>query len=214
MKLTLEQRIQKFKEVDIYPVISSEFCNDRPVVQVLQSIADGGAKIVQLREKNMSKAKIFKLALEYRRLTAWHDMLLIINDHVDIAVAAGADGVHLGQDDLPVFAAKKVDGSLLYGVSTHNVEEAEMAIAAGAGYINIGPVYPTQTKKVNCGALGLEMLDEVVKVTTVPFSVMGGIKEEKIPELLAHGAKHIAMVTEITQAEDITARVKALRSRF
>ncbi len=206
------ERIAAFRDIDIYPVISSEFTNGRPVLEVLMSIAHGGAKVVQLREKNKTKADIYELALKYREITAAHNMLLIINDHLDIALACDADGVHLGQDDLPLDAATAICGEVFLGCSTHDPEEAEKAVLEGADYINIGPIYPTGTKAVPCGAVGIGMLDRIVPGLGIPFSVMGGIKAQNIPDLLAAGATRIAMVTEITQAEDITAKVKELRS--
>ena len=206
------ERVAAFSNIDIYPVISSEFTKDRPVLEVLTAIAHGGAKVVQLREKNKSKAEIYELALKYREITTAHNMLLIINDHLDIALACDADGVHLGQDDLPLTAAKSICGEVFLGCSTHDPDEAEKAVLEGADYINIGPIYQTGTKAVPCGAVGIEMLDRIVPGLGIPFSVMGGIKAKNIPDLLAAGATRIAMVTEITQAKDITARVKALRA--
>ncbi len=206
------ERITAFWNIDIYPVISSEFTNNRPVLDVLTAIAHGGAKVVQLREKNKTKAEIYELALRYREITAAHNMLLIINDHLDIALACGADGVHLGQDDLPLTAAKTICGEVFLGCSTHDPQEAEKAILEGADYINIGPIYHTGTKAVACGAVGIEMLNEIIPGLDIPFSVMGGIKARYIPELLAAGAARIAMVTEISQAENICEKVKELRS--
>jgi len=200
-----------FKQVDLYPVISSEFTNGRDVIDVLLQIAAGGAKIVQLREKNISKAEIFRLALRYREITTENDMLLILNDHLDIALAVDADGVHLGQDDLPLVVARKLAPQLILGSSTHNLSEAEQAIADGADYINIGPIYSTETKQLSYDSLGLEIMVKVADEINIPFTVMGGIKEEHLDKLIHHGAQHIAMVTEITQADDITNRVKQLR---
>jgi thiamine-phosphate pyrophosphorylase len=211
---TKAEKMNAFSHVDIYPVISSEFTNGRDVLDVLRQIAGGGAKIVQLREKNKTKAEVYRLAVEYRRITAQFNMLLILNDHLDIALAVDADGVHLGQDDLPLAPAKKLGFNLIIGNSTHNLEEALAAQAAGADYINIGPIYPTGTKAVACGAIGLETLKTVSARVCMPFTVMGGIKACHIPELLACGATKIAMVTEITQAGDIRARVTELRSLF
>jgi thiamine-phosphate pyrophosphorylase len=206
--------MEAFSRVDIYPVISSEFTNGRDVLYVLRQIAEAGARIVQLREKNKTKAEIFSLALEYRRITTQFNMLLILNDHLDIALATDADGVHLGQDDLPLEPARKLGSGIIIGSSTHNLEEALAAQAAGADYINIGPVYPTGTKAVACGAIGVETLKNVSAKVNMPFSVMGGIKACHIPELLACGARKIAMVTEITQAEDIRTRTIELRNMF
>jgi len=203
-----------FSHVDIYPVISSEFTNGRDVLEVLRQIAEAGVRIVQLREKNKTKVEIYRLALEYRRITAQFNMLLILNDHLDIALTVDADGVHLGQDDLPLEPAKKLGSNLIIGNSTHNLEEAFAAQAAGADYINIGPIYPTGTKAVACGAIGLETMKKIAAEVNMPFTVMGGIKARHIPELLACGARKIAMVTEITQAEDIRARTTELRNLF
>ncbi len=211
---TKAEKMEAFSRVDIYPVISSEFTNGRDVLYVLRQIAEAGARIVQLREKNKTKAEVFRLALEYRRITAQFNMLLILNDHLDIALATDADGVHLGQDDLPLEPAKKLGSGIIIGSSTHNLEEALAAQAAGADYINIGPIYPTGTKAVACGAIGVETLKNVSAKVNMPFTVMGGIKARHIPELLACGARKIAMVTEITQAEDIRTRTIELRNMF
>jgi thiamine-phosphate pyrophosphorylase len=210
----LSENMELFSQIDLYPVISSEFTNGRDVIEVLQQIAAGGAKIVQLREKNLSKAAIYQLALKYRKITADNNMLLILNDHLDIALAVQADGVHLGQDDLPLTAARGLTTQLILGSSTHNLAEAKQAIANGADYINIGPIYATQTKQLSYDSLGLETMHQVAAEVNIPFTVMGGIKEHHLDELINLGARHIAMVTEITQAADITARVKQLRSHW
>ena len=206
------ERLAAFMNIDLYPVISSEFTAGRDPLDVLRQIADGGARIVQLREKNRSKKEICAMAADYRRITAEYGMLLIINDHLDIALATGADGVHLGQDDLPLNLAVPISGGLILGCSTHNPAEAAEAVADGADYINIGPVYPTNTKTVACGAIGLTMLAAISKAVNIPFTVMGGIKSHHIPELVKTGATRIAMVTEITQAGNITAKVQEIRS--
>ena len=210
----LAKKIAMFNNVDIYPVISSEFTCNRNVIDVLQQIAAGGAKIVQLREKNLTKTAIYQLAVEYRKITAANNMLLIINDHLDIALSVKADGVHLGQDDLPLKAARELTDQLILGSSTHNLAEAKQAIADGADYINIGPIYSTQTKQLSYESLGLETLRQISTQINIPFSVMGGIKEDHLDQLIKFGATHIAMVTEITQSTNITSRVKQLRSHW
>ena len=209
---TLAERIELFKNSDLYPVVSSEFCNGRDVVSIVEAIAAGGAKLVQIREKNLSDAAVFELVKKCKAITERHQMLLIVDDRVDIAIAAGADGVHLGQDDFPLREAKKLAPEMLFGISTHNAAEILAALAAHCGYLNIGPMFPTQTKSVACGALGLEKIEELKKLVTCPFSVMGGIKEHHLSMLCAKGFRHIAMVTEITRAADVTAQVKQLRS--
>ena len=208
---TLQQKIALFANSDLYPVVSSEFCNGRSVPDVVSEIASGGAKIVQIREKHLSDQAVFELVKACKIITDRYDMLLIVDDRVDIAMAAGADGVHLGQDDFPLAEAKKIAPEMLFGISTHNADEISKALAGNCGYLNIGPMFPTQTKSVACGALGLELIETLKLQVTCPFSVMGGIKEHHLPLLVSRGFRHIAMVTEITQAADIRAKVESLR---
>ncbi|MDR0933190.1 MAG: thiamine phosphate synthase [Victivallales bacterium] len=217
IKSCFETRSEKrtaFESSDIYPVISSEFCLGRSVVEVFRAVAEGGAKVVQLREKHQGKKALYELALECRSIANQYGVLLIINDHVDVALSAGADGVHLGQDDLSVEAARSLSETLWIGNSTHNLAEAIQAQEAGADCINIGPIYPTQTKEVGYDALGVEQLKLIAPHVHIPFSVMGGIKACHIPELVSAGAMHIAMVTEITQADDVAKKVRTLRELF
>lgn len=208
---TLTERLELFKGSDLYPVVSSEFCNGRNPTEVVAAIAAGGAKIVQIREKNLSDRLLLELIKKCKPIIDRHNMLLIVDDRVDIAIAAGADGVHLGQDDFPLIEAKKLAPNLLFGISTHNEDEIKTALADGCSYLNIGPMFPTRTKSVACGALGLEKVEALKELVSCPFSVMGGIKEHHLELLCSKGFRHIAMVTEITQAPDIKVRVQQLR---
>ena len=208
---SLQEKTDLFQKSDLYPVVSSEFCNGRNVCDIVADIASGGAKIVQIREKNLPDSTVFDLVKKCRIITDKFNMLLIVDDRLDIAMAAGADGVHLGQDDFPLSEARKLAPEMLFGISTHNAEEISAALAGNCGYLNIGPMFPTHTKSVACGALGLERIGELKKQVTCPFSVMGGIKEHHLPLLVSKGFKHIAMVTEITRAADVKAKVERLR---
>ena len=209
---TLSERISIFQNSDLYPVVSSEFCNGRSVCEIVSGIAAGGAKLVQIREKNLSDCAMFELVKKCKEITDRYQMLLLVDDRLDIAIAAHADGVHLGQDDFPLPEAKKLAPEMFFGVSTHNAEEIDRALAEGCSYLNIGPMFPTRTKSVACGALGLETIEELAKKVTCHFSVMGGIKEHHLELLTSKGFKHIAMVTEITQAPDVEAKVRQLRN--
>ena len=208
---TLSERLEKFRSSDLYPVVSGAFCNGRDVCSIVADIAEAGAGIVQIREKDLSDSSMFERVKKCREITDHYAMLLIVDDRVDIAMAAGADGVHLGQEDFPLTEAKKLAPEMLFGVSTHNAEEIRKALSDGCGYLNIGPMFPTRTKSVACGALGLEKIEELVPMVTCPFSVMGGIKEHHLEMLCSKGFRHIAMVTEITQAPDVKDRVRQLR---
>ena len=205
------ERIDLFKSSDLYPVVSSEFCNRRDVCEIVAAIAAAGAKVVQIREKNLSDAAMFALVKKCKEITDRYNMLLIVDDRVDIAMAAQADGVHLGQEDFPLPAAKMLAPEMIFGVSTHNAGEIIKAQAEGCSYLNIGPVFPTNTKSVACGALGLETAEKLAQMVTCPFSTMGGIKQHHLELLCSKGFRHIAMVTEITQAPDVEAKVKELR---
>ena len=192
----------------LYPVITEEFCNGRNILDVLKAVIDGGVKIVQLRQKNTTKKGLYLLALKYREITKKNNVKLIINDHLDIVQAVEADGIHLGQNDLPCKVARKIMPNIIIGVSTHNQDEVINAEKDGATYVNIGPIFSTDTKKISMMALGLDYLKSV-KVN-IPFSVMGGIKKNNIIKVLECNAKNIAMVTEITKAPDITKKTKEL----
>ena len=155
---------------------------------------------------------MFELVKRCLEITRRYQMLLVVDDRVDIAVACGADGVHLGQDDFPLPEAKKLAPDMLFGVSTHNAPEIRKALAEGCSYLNIGPVFPTNTKSVACGALGLETVEQLKTQVSCPFSVMGGIKAHHLELLCSRGFRHIAMVTEITQSPNVEAKVKQLRA--
>ena len=207
-----QERADIFNTSDIYPVVSSEFCNGRNVCEIVEGIASAGAKIVQLREKNISDCAMFELVKKFKQITDRSNMLLIVDDRLDVAMAAQADGVHLGQEDLPLLEAKKLAPDMFFGVSTHNAGEIRKAIAEKCSYLNIGPMFPTGTKSVACGALGVEKIESLKELVTTPFSIMGGIKEHHLPLLCSKGFRHIAMVTEITQAQDVESKVKQLRA--
>ncbi|NLJ26723.1 MAG: thiamine phosphate synthase [Deltaproteobacteria bacterium] len=203
-----------FEQVDVYPVTCERLSAGRSNIAVLEGVIAGGARIIQLREKEYSARDLYQLAVKFREMTLEAGLLLIINNHVDIALAVDADGVHLGQDDLPLPAARKIAPELIIGASTHSVQEAQRAEREGADYINIGPVFPTKTKEGVDYFLGPDAIAEISSKVEVPFTVMGGIKASNMEQVLQKGARRIAMVTEITLADDIAATVKSLREKI
>ena len=209
-----EVRRQMFQQVDIYPVTCERLSEGRSNLEVLGAVLRGGARIIQLREKKYSKKDLFHMALKFREITAEVGVLLIVNDHVDIALGVEADGVHLGQDDLPLTVARQLVPELLIGASTHSLEQALQAQKDGADYINIGPIFPTGTKEGAEGSLGTEAIAKISPSLEVPFTVMGGINEANIDQVLAQGARRVAMVTAITRATDIAAKVRSLKEKI
>jgi len=207
-------RRARFEQVDIYPVTCERLSAGRSNLEVLEGIIRGGARIVQLREKEASKRELYHLAVKFRGMTEQAGILLMINDHLDIALAVGADGVHLGQDDLPLRAARNLAPELIIGASTHSLQEALEAQGEGADYVNIGPIFPTRTKEGVERFLGPEAIVDIGPKLEVPFTVMGGIAGSNIDEVLARGARRVAMVSAITQAVDIAETVRSLRERI
>ena len=143
-----DRRMEKFRKADLYLVITEEFTAGRGTLRVLEEAADAGIRLVQLREKNITKKELFRLAEQFRRICDRYDITMIMNDHVDIALLTGADGVHLGQDDLPLKEAVEFAPDLIIGRSTHSREQAFEAEAQGAAYLNLeddnGCVYSSE----------------------------------------------------------------------
>jgi thiamine-phosphate pyrophosphorylase len=206
-----EQRRQAFLQTDLYPVTDQGQSRGRSSLEVLEGLIAGGARIVQLREKHLSKRELCRLAADFRERTDRAGVLLIINDHLDVALACGADGVHLGQDDLPLEAARRIAPELIIGVSTHNIEEALAAQEQGADYVNIGPIFPTGTKQLAIPPLGPEAIAGISPRLMVPFTVMGGINRSNIARVLKAGARRVAVVTAVTLADDVSQAVRELR---
>ncbi len=199
---THDDHMSRFVEAGLYVVITEAFCGGRPSLHVLQACLDAGVRLVQFREKDLSGRELHARAEQFRKLTADANALLIVDDRVDVAQAVGADGVHLGQDDLPIRAARVLGPELIIGSSSHNLDEALDAQNAGASYVNIGPIFATQTKAVASGVVGPAMIGTIVPHLRVPHTCMGGIKERNVGEVLAAGGRTIAVVTAVTAAHD------------
>ena len=200
-------------ETDLYALTDDNLSLGRPVLEVAQALLDSGIKILQYREKDKKAGKMLEECLALRRMTRAAGACFIVNDHVDIAILCDADGVHVGQDALPLPAVRRLVGpDMIVGLSTHTPEQAKEALAAGADYIGVGPIYPTQTKKDVCAPVTLEYLDWVVANIDLPFVAIGGIKRHNIGEVMRHGARCCALVSELVGAPDIPARVAEVRA--
>jgi thiamine-phosphate pyrophosphorylase len=206
---TLQYRLQQFTEqVAVYPVSCEALANGRSDYQWLEAVLAGGARVVQLRDKKSNDRSLYEKAVIFREKTLQAGCLLIINNRLDIAMAVGADGVHFGNSDLPAEQARRLAPDLIIGVSANTEEQAASAYERGASYFNIGPIYPTKTKEGLSTFLGPEAIRRFAARSKLPFTVMGGIKFKHIAELTAQGAGRIAVVTALTQAEDIAAETK------
>ncbi|MDD5686571.1 MAG: thiamine phosphate synthase [Elusimicrobia bacterium] len=199
----------------LYCIITEECSLGRNVIQVTEELIEAGVKIIQYREKYKCNKDKYIDCKKIRDLTNRSGTTFIVNDNVDIALAVEADGVHIGQDDIPIEVARRLaPGNFIIGVSTHSSVQARDAVMRGADYIGVGPIYSTKTKKDACDAVGLEYLDFVVNNINIPFVAIGGIKLHNLPYVLHHGAKCVSMVTEIIGAQDIQGRIKEAMNIF
>ncbi len=155
-------------------------------------VLKSGIKCIQLREKNATRREIYQTAIRLRELTAKYKARLIVNDHPDIALAADADGVHLGQEDFPLEDARRIMGRKIIGISTHSMEEALAAERGGADYIGVGPVFKTRTKDLGPGK-GLFFLKEIREKISIPIMAIGGITPEDLPDIFVAGANAVAV---------------------
>ncbi|HEX4210646.1 MAG TPA: thiamine phosphate synthase [Candidatus Binataceae bacterium] len=179
-------------------------------VALAQQLLDSGARILQLRLKDRSSRDLLRIATTIAALCRERGALFIVNDRADIARLASADGLHIGQDDLPLAAARTVVGhQMIIGVSTHSIEQACAAEAAGADYIGFGAIYTGGLKNVS-NAQGLERLRAVRAAVKLPIVAIGGITEATVPAVLAAGADAAAIITDIVRASDLTVKVRAL----
>lgn len=204
------QRLAAFAAADLYVVITEAFCAGRHAHEILVQALMAGVRLVQLREKDLNGRSLYNLALEFRRLTEAAGALLIIDDRLDIALACAADGVHLGQEDLPVEVARQIAPDLIIGASTHSLEEALTAQEQGASYVNIGPIFATQTKP-GVIPLGLEAIDRIAPRLRIPWTTMGGITRANIAQVVFHGAQRPAVMSAVTAAADPQAAALELR---
>jgi thiamine-phosphate pyrophosphorylase len=194
--------MQDFK---LYAITGEEFHIGRDLVQVMEEAIIGGVDIIQLRDKHSSKKEVLKKAKLLKGLTEKYNIPLIINDHIDVAIAVDADGIHIGQDDLPLLEARKILGeNKIIGISTHKIEEAREAEVNGADYIGVGPIFPTKSKVDVVDPVTTKYIEEVVKEINIPFVAIGGIKLHNVDQVLNAGAARICAISEIVGSEDVT----------
>ena len=197
----------------LYAILDPEQVSSRSPEIVVRQLLEGGAKMIQLRAKALSSRDFFHLAQRARELTAAFDCRLIINDRLDIALGSAADGVHLGQEDLPLQVGRKLLGDRLIGISTHNLEQAKEAEANGADYIGFGPLFGTATKNTGYTARGLEILARIRAAVALPIVAIGGITEANIQDVWQAGADSAAIISDILKAEEVAAKVSAILAR-
>ena len=197
----------------LYAILDPEQIGTSSADAVLRQLLFGGAKIIQLRAKAMSSRDFLQLAQLARELTTPLNCKLIVNDRIDIALGSAADGVHLGQEDLPLEVGRKLLGEKIVGISTHSLEQAKEAEANGADYIGFGPIFGTATKNTGYTARGLEMLARIRAAVALPIVAIGGITEANIQSVWRAGADSGAIISDILKADEVAAKVSAILAR-
>ena len=199
-------------DYSLYLVTDRGLSRGRSTFEIVTAAVHGGTTVVQLREKDCSTREFIEQALPIKEFLKDHGVPLIINDRVDVAQAVKADGVHLGQTDMPLEVAKKILGdSMTIGISAESLQDAIEAEKGGADYLGVSPIYVTPTKTDTAPPLGLEGLQEIRKAVRLPLVGIGGLNRDNAAEVIRNGADGVAVVSAIVAADDPKAAADDLK---
>jgi thiamine-phosphate pyrophosphorylase len=199
----------------LYIILDPSVCPARSLVEVLTAAAEAGASIFQYRNKTASMKEAYVEALALRQAAAKAGVLFIVNDRCDLALAVDADGVHLGQGDLPLDLARKVMGQdKLIGISTHNPDQVRKATAGKPDYLGFGPIFKPCSKQDHDPVVGLEGLRAMRLLTSLPVFAIGGIQIDQVGEVTRFGANGVAVISAIIKAPDISHAVKTFLAQL
>jgi thiamine-phosphate pyrophosphorylase len=191
------------RESGLYVVVDTEWLKGRKHTDIAKQAIRGGAKVIQLRCKERSIKEFLSIAGDLKKICAEQDILFIVNDSLEVALAVGADGLHVGQDDLPVATARKLlPIDMMLGCSVRTVEEAKVALKDGADYLGVGAIYTTATKD-SAEVVGPGRLKEIKKAVDLPIVAIGGINENNLSEVMKAGADAAAVISAVLGAEDV-----------
>lgn len=200
----------KSEDMTLYAVTDAAWTGEKTLIQQVKEALEAGITFLQLREKHLSEKEFLREAVEIKRLTDQYQIPFVINDNIEIAQKTGADGVHVGQDDMPVEEVRKILGEdKIIGVSAHNVEEAVRAEQGGADYLGVGAVHTTATKE-NTSAVSMEEMKKICQTVSIPVVAIGGIKKNNMNVLSGTGVDGIAVVSAIFAAKNIKKETKEL----
>ncbi len=194
----------------LYIILDPSVCPPRPLIEVLETAAEAGAVLFQYRNKTASMKDAYVEALALRQAAAKAGVLFIVNDRCDLALAIDADGVHLGQGDLPLDLARKVMGSeKLIGISTHSPTQVRDATAGKPDYLGFGPIFTPGSKQDHDPVVGLEGLRAIRSLTPLPVFAIGGIHLDRVDDVVRAGANGVAVISAILKAPDISHAVRS-----
>lgn len=198
---------------DLYVITDEILSKGLSHAQIARMAVAGGADIIQLRDKKRGPKALLDVALEIREITEKADVAFLVNDSVEVALASGADGVHLGQSDLPPRAARKIShADFIIGVSAGCLEEAVKAAREGADYVALGPIFPTSSKSDAGPLCGLGMLKQTRKAVSIPLVAIGGIGLNNVVDVIKAGADGVAMISAIVGQDDVAKAAKDMKA--
>jgi thiamine-phosphate pyrophosphorylase len=199
----------------LYVILDPSVCPDRPLTDVLREAARAGARLFQYRNKSASMKEAYTEALVLRNVALDASVTFIVNDRCDLALAVNADGVHLGQEDLPLDLARKVMGpDKLIGISTHNLNQVREATAGKPNYLGFGPIFKPGSKQDHDPIVGVEGLRAMCKLTSLPVFAIGGIQIDQAEEVIRAGAHGVAVISAILKAPDVSHAVKSFLAQM
>jgi thiamine-phosphate pyrophosphorylase len=197
----------------LYVITDENLSDGMPHAEIARLACEGGADVIQLRGKNMNKAELLRAAKEIRKITSHHGALFFVNDHIDIAIASEADGVHLGQDDMSLENAMRITQmTMMIGISVSTLEEARAAERGGADYIGFGPIFETSSKHDAGSAVGLKFLRLMKNSVNIPVVAIGGITKENIADVILSGADGAAVISAVVSQKDIRKAAEELKT--
>jgi thiamine-phosphate pyrophosphorylase len=206
--------LQALGRARLYAIIDTSYVEPGRVAEIAWKLYRGGASVIQLRAKKLPLDEVEKLALQIRGAIPPNTLLFFLNDHPQLVSRVGADGVHVGQDDLSVKEARELAGAgALVGKSTHSLEQAIAAEKEGADYIGVGPIYATPTKP-DYKPVGPALIGQVAAAVRVPQFCIGGINEATLPEVIAAGARRVVIVSALLKSGDIPAYCGRVRQEL
>lgn len=205
---------QKLSRVNLYLIADKKICRDKRIEEVVIQAIEGGAQMIQYRDKESSDREFLEIASVLQNICENRKTLFIINDRVDIAAYLKSDGVHLGQDDLPLKIARKILGpDKIIGVSAENIEQAKEAEKHGADYVGIGPIFDTSTKNIE-KPVGLEIIKQAKKHLKIPFFPIGGINLENTDQIVHAGSKRVAVGSAVICVNDVKTAARCLLEKL
>ena len=197
------------KKSRLYVIIDKGVLRNKDLSNAVIKKRDSGAQIIQFRDKEQKKELILETAFLLHKLLLKDNVIYIINDHLDIAKIVDSDGIHLGQNDIPIEIARRVLGKdKIIGISCHNLKQAQIAQKGGADYIGIGPVFPTATKPENRKTISPNIIKILKKKIKIPFFFIGGIKKNNINFITSQGVRRIAISSAILKSKNISQATK------